>query len=182
MFKLKLPFWLDGPELAKLTAAAQAWWAKVEGWLTWPLMQMDPEVCHLQLLDLLAWQRDITRFSGEPESLYRLRVKYAFINAVDAGSTEGLKQILVRLGVGVVEIEERVDGRDWDVVFVQVSDAQSSQHSELLRELIRHYGRTCRRYDFLTINPLDNLRVYAVDFNDDQQTFVASTEDETWPL
>lgn len=181
MLKLKLPFWLDGPELAKLTAAAQAWWEKVQGWLTWPLLQMDPDTCHVQLLDLLAWQRDISRFADEPETLYRLRVKYAFINAVDAGSTAGLKRILVRLGVGEVQIQERVDGRDWDVVFVQVSDEQSSAHAALLRELVRQYGRTCRRYDFLTINPLDALRVYAVDFNDDQQTLVASFEDNTWP-
>lgn len=181
MLKLKLPFWLDGPELAKLKAAAQSWWAHVEGWLTWPLLQMEPERCHLQLLDLLAWQRDISRFAGEPEALYRLRVKHAFINAVDAGSTVGLKRILVRLGVGAVEIKERVDGIDWDVVFVQVSDEQSSQHAALLRELIRHYGRTCRRYNFLTINPLDDLRVFAVDFNDDQQTLVASYKEATWP-
>jgi hypothetical protein len=182
VFKLKLPFWLDGAELAKLMAAAQAWWNKVEEWLNWPLLQMDPATCLLPMLDLLAWQRDITRSSGEVESLYRLRVTHAYINAVDAGSTIGLKRILMRLGVGEVEIHERVDDRDWDVVFVRVSDEQSSQHAVLLRELIRHYGRTCRRYDFLTINPLDNLRVYAVDFNDDQQTLVASYEDQTWPL
>ena len=54
MFNLKLPFWLDGPELAKLKAAAQAWWANVEGWLGWPLDQIDPDICPLSLLDLLA--------------------------------------------------------------------------------------------------------------------------------
>ena len=36
MLKLRLPFWLDGPELAKLKAAAQSWWEKVEGWMRWP--------------------------------------------------------------------------------------------------------------------------------------------------
>ncbi|MCZ7024177.1 phage tail protein, partial [Salmonella enterica] len=88
--------------------AAQSWWEKVEGWLQWPLMQMNADTCHITVLDLLAWQRDISRFKDEPESLYRLRVKFAFINSVDAGSTVGLKRILQRLGVGYVEINERL--------------------------------------------------------------------------
>lgn len=173
MIKLSLPFWLAGPELAKLKAAAQAWWTKVEGWLRWPLLQMDADTCHLTILDLLAWQRDITRFTGEPAALYRLRVKHAFINAVDAGSTAGMKRILQRLGVGYVEIEERHPDRDWDVVLLQLSNTQLAENPELLRVLIQQYGRTCRRYDFVTITPV-TLRVGLVDFNDDQQTLVAS--------
>lgn len=173
MIKLDLPFWLDGPQLAKLKAAAQSWWEKVEGWLQWPLLQMDADTCHLTVLDLLAWQRDISRFKDEPESLYRLRVKFAFINAVDAGSTVGLKRILQRLGVGYVEIDERMPDRDWDVVMLRLSDSQLSQNPELLRVLIQQYGRTCRRYDFVTLTPV-SLRLVAADFNDDQQTLIAS--------
>jgi len=173
MIKLGLPFWLDGPQLAKLKAAAQSWWETVEGWLQWPLLQMDAETCHLTVLDLLAWQRDISRFKDEPENLYRLRVKFAFLNAVDAGSTAGLKRILQRLGVGYVEIDERMADRDWDVVLLRLSDSQLSQNPELLRVLIQQYGRTCRRYDFVTITPV-SLRIVAVEFNDDQQTLIAS--------
>lgn len=173
MIKLNLPFWLDGPQLAKLKAACQVWWEKVEGWMQWPLLQMDAETCHLTILDLLAWQRDISRFKDEPENLYRLRVKFAFINAVDAGSTAGLKRILQRLGVGYVEIDERMPDRDWDVVLLRLSDSQLSQNPELLRVLVQQYGRTCRRYDFVTITPV-SLRIVAVDFNDDQQTLIAS--------
>lgn len=173
MIKLNLPFWLDGQQLTKLKAACQAWWEKVEGWMQWPLLQMDAETCHLTILDLLAWQRDISRFKDEPENLYRLRVKFAFINAVDAGSTAGLKRILQRLGVGYVEIEERMPERDWDVVLLRLSDSQLSQNPELLRVLVQQYGRTCRRYDFVTITPV-SLRLVAVDFNDDQQTLIAS--------
>ena len=173
MLKLELPFWLDAGELAKLKASAQAYWEKVEGWLQWPLLQLDPETCHLTVLDLMAWQRDITRFSGEPESLYRLRVKYAFVNAVDAGSTAGLKRILMRLGVGVVEIDERMADRDWDVVLLRLSDSQMSQNPELLRVLVQQYGRTCRRYDFVTITRVPFYMAVA-DFNDDQQTLVAT--------
>ncbi|PXC05883.1 phage tail protein, partial [Pseudomonas aeruginosa] len=154
MIKLKLPFWLDGPELAKLTRAAQAWWEKAEDQLRWPLLQLDAETCHITILDLLAWQRDISRFRGEPENLYRLRVKHAFVNAVDAGSVAGVKRILQRLGVGYVEIEERMPGRDWDVVLLQLTDSQLSANPELLRVLIQQYGRTCRRYDFQTITPV----------------------------
>ena len=141
--------------------------------MQWPLLQMDAETCHLTVLDLLAWQRDISRFKDEPESLYRLRVKFAFLNAVDAGSTAGLKRILQRLGVGYVEIDERMADRDWDVVLLRLSDSQLSQNPELLRVLIQQYGRTCRRYDFVTITPV-SLRIAAVDFNDDQQTLIAS--------
>lgn len=173
MIRLNLKFWLAGTELTKFKDAAQGWWEKVEGWLRWPLLQMDADNCHLTVLDLLAWQRDITRFKGEPEALYRLRVKYAFINAVDAGSTAGMKRILQRLGVGYVEIEERMPDRDWDVVLLRFSDTQLSQNPELLRVLIQQYGRTCRRYDFVTITPVP-LRIVLVDFNDDQQTLVAS--------
>lgn len=172
MIKLQLPFWLDGAELTKLKKAAQSWWESVEGWLCWPLLQMDADTCHITVLDLLAWQRDITRFKAEPESLYRLRVKFAFINARDAGSTAGMKRILERLGVGYVEIEERQPGRDWDVVLLRLSDSQLSQNPELLRVLFQQYGRTCRRYDFVTITPV-TLFVAVADFNDDQQTLVA---------
>lgn len=173
MSPLKLPFWLAGTELTKLKDAAQAWWARVTEWLRWPLLQMDAETCHLTVLDLLAWQRDITRFKDEPERLYRLRVKFAFINAVDAGSTAGLKRILRRLGVGYVEIDERLAGRDWDVVLLRLSDSQLSENPELLRVLIQQYGRICRRYDFISITPV-TLRIAAAQFNDDQQTLVAT--------
>lgn len=173
MLKLDLPFWLNAGELAKLKATAQAWWEKVEGWMQWPLLQMDPERCHLTILELLAWQRDITRFRGEPEELYRLRVKFAFINSVDAGSTVGLMRILCRLGVGYVEIQERLPDRDWDVVLLKLSDSQLSDYPELLQVIVQQYGRTCRRYDFVTITPV-NLWVAMADFNDDQLTLIAT--------
>lgn len=172
MIKLNLPFWLAGPQLARLQAAAQAWWQQVEGWCQWPLHQADAQTCHPTLLDLLAWQRDITRYRDEPDNLYRLRVKHAFINAADAGSSAGLKRILQRLGVGYVEIEERLPDRDWDVVLLKLSDSQLSDSPELLRVIAQQYGRTCRRYDFVTHTRV-GLLVAALDFNDDQQTLVA---------
>ncbi|MCE1054117.1 phage tail protein [Pseudomonas alloputida] len=176
MIKLKLPFWLEGKELSKLRDAAQAWWNQVETWMNWPLLQLDAETCHLTVLDLLAWQRDIQRFQGEPENLYRLRVKYAFINAVDAGSVAGTVRIFQRLGVGYVEIEERIDGVDWDVVRLHLSDGQLSANPVLLRVLIQQYGRTCRRYEFATITPV-SLGMRTAHFHDDQETLFAVLDD-----
>nr|WP_269806323.1 phage tail protein [Pseudomonas alloputida] len=173
---MKLPFWLEGKELSKLRDAAQAWWNQVETWMNWPLLQLDAETCHLTVLDLLAWQRDIQRFQGEPENLYRLRVKYAFINAVDAGSVAGTVRIFQRLGVGYVEIEERIDGVDWDVVRLHLSDGQLSANPVLLRVLIQQYGRTCRRYEFATITPV-SLGMRTAHFHDDQETLFAVLDD-----
>ena len=172
MIKIKLPFWLEGVELTKLKNAAQSWWEKVEQWLNWPLLQIDAETCHMTVLDLLAWQRDIQRFQGEPETLYRLRVKYAFINAVEAGSTAGMIRIFQRLGIGYVEIQERLPDQDWDIVSLLLSDSQLSENPVLLRVLIQQYGRTCRRYEFSTITPV-SVGVCLVEFNDDQATLSA---------
>lgn len=172
MIKLKLPFWLEGTELTKIKNAAQSWWEKVEQWLKWPLLQIDAETCHLTVLDLLAWQRDIQRFQGEPEALYRLRVKYAFINAVEAGSTAGMIRIFQRLGIGYVEIQERLPDQDWDIVSLLLSDSQLSENPVLLRVLIQQYGRTCRRYEFSTITPV-SMAVCLAEFNDDQMTLSA---------
>ena len=172
MIKLKLPFWLEGTELTKIKNAAQSWWEKVEQWLKWPLLQIDAETCHLTVLDLLAWQRDIQRFQGEPEALYRLRVKYAFINAVEAGSTAGMIRIFQRLGIGYVEIQERLPDQDWDIVSLLLSDSQLSENPVLLRVLIQQYGRTCRRYEFSTITPV-SMAVCLAEFNDDQVTLSA---------
>ncbi len=99
----------------------------------------------------LAYDRDITRFDGEPLSLFRKRVAYAFINARDAGSVEGFINIFERLGIGYVELLERQPGIDWDVIQVRVTDSQVSDNTQLMIQIIRKYGRTCRRYQFEVI-------------------------------
>ena len=176
MIKLELPFWLDGEEATKLKASAQAWWESVEGWVRWPLLQMDPETCHLSVLDLLAWQRDITRYIGEPESLYRLRVKYAFVNAVDAGSVAGFRRILQRLGVGDVKIKERQPDRDWDIVQLYFSDEQLSNNPTLIDIIVHQYGRTCRRYELVGTTEL-TLELAAAEFGLDHATLTARFDD-----
>ncbi|MCJ2164663.1 MULTISPECIES: phage tail protein [unclassified Pseudodesulfovibrio] len=171
--EVTLPFWMSGPELTKLARAAQKWFALLMGWAIWPVQQMDPETCTETVLDLIAWQRDISRFNGEPLALYRLRVKYAYINAKDAGSVAGFKRIFQRLGVGYLEIEERMPGRDWDVIGLQLSDTQLADNQALLQELIQHYGRTCRRYEWTLISPLP-ISIRVETFDNDYQTFCAS--------
>lgn len=172
MIKIDLPFWLDGDEITKLKASAQAWWESVEGWMRWPLLQMDAETCHLAVLDLLAWQRDITRFRGEPEALYRRRVKFAFINAVDAGSVAGFQRIFQRLGIGSVRISERQPDRDWDIVQLHLTDEQLSAYPGLLDMVIHQYGRTCRRYELVSTTVLQ-LSIGAGEISSDQMSVTA---------
>ncbi|CEE91307.1 conserved hypothetical protein [Xenorhabdus nematophila str. Anatoliense] len=149
--QLALPSWMNKGEPAKLLQAARAFWLTVYDWLKWPLAQLDAETCTEALLSVLAYQRDIQRFNGEPLSLFRKRVKYAFINARDAGSVAGFIAIFDRLGVGYVELLERQPGIDWDVIILRLSDGQIASNPDLLMSIIRQYGRTCRRYRFEVI-------------------------------
>lgn len=154
MIDIKLPFWLDGPELAKLITAAVNWWNLVEGWVKWPIGQINALTCTLGILDLIAYQRDIQRFDGEPEFLYRNRVHYALANAQDAGSKAGFVRIFERLGIGYVEIAERIDVTNWDVISLRLSNSQISDNYDLLMSIVQKYGRTCRRYTFDTLMPI----------------------------
>jgi hypothetical protein len=176
MIKLELPFWLGGEELTKLQVAAQSWWEAVESWVGWPLQQMDPETCHLAVLDLIAWQRDISRFRGESEGLYRLRVKYAYVNAVDAGSVAGFKRIFQRLGIGDLTISERQPDRDWDIVQLHLTDEQLAANPLLLDMIIHQYGRTCRRYEFVTTTAV-SLSIATFEFSNDHMTLTAKFSD-----
>lgn len=164
MIKLDLPFWNNKGTSIPLIKMAQAYWEKIELGLRWPLTQLDVETCTVGVLKLIAWQRNTERFQGEPLWLFRLRVKYAFVNAKDAGSVAGLKRIFARLGIGYLEVEERVDGKDWDVIVLKLSDNQLSENSELLRIMVEQYGRTCRRYEFSVITSL-GIKIATVEFN-----------------
>jgi phage tail P2-like protein len=167
-----LPVWLNKGQAAKLATAAYTWWCKMRDWAMWPIQQMDPDTCNESVLKLIAWGRAIDRLSDEPQSLFRLRVKYAYANARDAGSVYGFKQIFNRLGIGYVEIEERMDGQDWDVIAIRMSDTQLSENETLLTELIQHYGRTCRRYGWKIIESLP-VEVQVAEFSNECITEVA---------
>ncbi|WP_336797960.1 phage tail protein [Erwinia aphidicola] len=148
---LTLPSWMDRGEPAALLRACVTFWSRVNNWIQFPLRQFDPLTCAEPLLNLLAWERDITRFKGEPLGLYRRRVSFAFVNARDSGEVAGFIAIFERLGIGYVEIVERQPEIDWDVIIVRVTDGQIAENSDLLLEIIRKYGRTCRRYQFEVI-------------------------------
>ncbi|EJH2877292.1 hypothetical protein NDG55_004835 [Salmonella enterica] len=150
---IKLPAWLDRGDMVRLKNTFLRFWGKVHGWVTWPLTQTDPLTCAEIILNLIAWQYDIARFDGEPLTLYRKRVKYAFINAQDAGSVAGFREIFERLGIGFVEIHERTPGIDWDIILLHITDNQLARNSELVSQIIRQYGRTCRRYRIQIIIP-----------------------------
>lgn len=146
-----LPSWMDKGEPQKLLKAAQNFWTDVYNWVTWPLRQFDPLICNETILGLIAWDRDISRFNGEPLMLFRRRVAFAFVNAADAGSIQGFINIFDRLGIGYVELRERQPDIDWDVILVCVTDSQIADNTELMIQIIRHYGRACRRYQFEVI-------------------------------
>lgn len=154
MIDIKLPFWLSNTDTGRLITAAKAYWQRAEEAVRWPLTQLDALTCTLPMLDLLAWQRDITRFTDEPEDLYRKRVKYALINAQDAGSKAGFVRIFERLGIGYLEVIERSDPVNWDVIFLRLSDGQIAQSPALINHIIQQYGRTCRRYTLEVLTPV----------------------------
>lgn len=146
MVNIQLPVWLQKGGVLKLKAAAESWWQSLAGYLAEPAKQKDVEQCSERALPLLGWERRVDRYAEETAQQYRDRVRHAFVNAVDAGSTAGFKRIIQRLGVGVVEIRERMPDEDWDVVAVVVTDEQEQEFGRLMRVIIRDYGRTCRRY------------------------------------
>lgn len=145
---INLPVWMNKGEPLTLAHASKVWWERVYSWLTFPLAQIDVDTCDEQLLTLLAYQRDIDRFPCESLALFRLRVKYAFVNAKDAGSKAGFARIFERLEIGQIQQLERQLWLDWDVILLRINDEQLSRNNALMMNLIRQYGRTCRRYFF----------------------------------
>ncbi|HFV9291877.1 TPA: hypothetical protein ACIAIE_001688 [Serratia fonticola] len=149
---IRLPVWMNKGEPLTLAHASRTWWQRVYSWLTWPLAQIDVDTCDEQLLALLAYQKDITRFNGETLAAFRLRVKYAFVNAQDAGFKAGFERIFHRLNIGQIQQLERQLWLDFDVILIRINDEQLSRHNTLMMALLRQYGRTCRRYFFDVLN------------------------------
>ena len=149
---IALPVWMNKGEPLTLAHASKIWWERVNGWLTFPLAQIDVDTCDEQLLSLLAYQRDINRFPTESLTLIRLRVKHAFANAKDAGSKAGFDRIFKRLEIGELQQLERQLQYDWDVIILRINDEQLSRDNVLMMHLVRQYGRTCRRYFFDVLN------------------------------
>ena len=171
MFKINLPVWLrEKPHINALKNAFVTWWGKVQEWLSFPLLQQDAITCHPFILQLLAWQRDITRFRNEPELLYRLRVDSAILNVIDAGSQEGFFCIFERLGIQLNAVLERQPELEWDEVYLHIVDSEFTSQPELMQFITNVYGRTCRRYRFLLVEKTPPIYVHAIDAVWDQQT------------
>lgn len=154
--KLKFKFWMAAGNVKQYSDFLNAWFIYVRGLLLFPVKQFDAEAANIYLVDLLAWQRDIVRFNQEPEWLYRRRVKHAYANARDSGTAAGFARIWQRMELGFLEIQERIDGRDWDIVELTVTESTIAQQPELLDIIIEKYGRTCRRYEWTTKTNLKN--------------------------
>lgn len=159
---IKLPTWLNGKNVTALAAAAEVYWQDVEKYLFLWLEQLDETKSALPILDLLAWERDIRRLDGETVELYTLRIKHAVANSEDAGYGLGMERIFKRLGFGYIEINERVNGFDWDMVEIAMIEDELSSNQNLIKELIRQYGRTCRRYYLNALITVDTFNASAV--------------------
>ncbi len=158
--KLDLPevsFWMNGANAQALCKAAHLWFQRLGDAAIWPARQFNPMTCSLPVLDLLAWQRGVARYSNEPERLYRLRVTHAYANARDSGQTAGWGRIFERLELGGLSLAERVPGQDWDRVGIIADDSQFPDQQNVLEIIIEDYGRTCRLYYFDSRIPIPAL-------------------------
>ena len=171
--KLSLPWWMSGVELTKIKNAGQEFFDYLKAMLEWPLDQLDIMKADIGIVNLYAWQRGVTRFTDEPETLFRQRTRDAYANASDAGSVVGFGRIAERLGMGYLEQLERQPDKDWDVVVLKVPSSFVSNNHELMDWLVATYGRTCRRYEWLIITQI-KITEKIVGFYWDQQTLVAS--------
>ena len=180
---MSLPWWMDGKTITEqlsepwyLAQGLAGFWGQVRSWLLYPLKQVDPLTCSEAVLQLLAWDRDISRFAGEPLDMFRKRVAFAYKNAVDAGGEAGFYNIFQRLGMSITNLEERSPGIDWDVITITMEDDTASENQTLTATLIQHYGRTCRRYYFRVQYPPETVHMRAGHFGMSQQTITAKLE------
>tara|TARA_R110000796_G_scaffold12887_10_gene42106 strand:- start:2327 stop:2959 length:633 start_codon:yes stop_codon:yes gene_type:complete len=178
----KMPYWLarQGSELDKLRKGAVRFWQRVTDMLAFPSKQLDPMTADLEIVHLLAWERDIEQIPHETETLYRTRVKYALKFAKGAGSKDGWYYMFKKLGTPWITIDERISETDWDVVSLQLLDSDLADSAGLIDNICRQYGRTTRRYQFDTIASLPLVAPPNV-FSLDSLTSMARLNDDMKP-
>ncbi|MEN3159595.1 hypothetical protein ABC502_14540 [Alkalimonas sp. NCh-2] len=178
----RLPHWLarQGSELDKLRKATVRFWQRFVDLLQFPAKQLDPMTAELELVHLLAWEREIVQIPNETEQLYRTRVKYALRFAQGAGSKSGWYYMFKKLGTPWITIDERISETDWDVVSLQLLDSDLADRAGLIDNICRQYGRTTRRYQFDTIASLP-LVAPPNDFSMDSLTGFASISGNMMP-
>ncbi|MBB1333859.1 MULTISPECIES: hypothetical protein [unclassified Pseudoalteromonas] len=179
----KMPYWLARPasELDKLRKGAVRFWHRVSDMLAWPAKQLDPMTAELELVHLLAWERDITQIPNETEQTYRIRVKFALQFAKGAGSKVGWIEMFEKLGMPWVTIDERLNNVDWDVVSLQILDADLAERDGLIDYICRQYGRTTRRYQYDTIAKFD-MQHRLTSFDNENDFAVAKANTNLMPL
>ncbi|MGO2349333.1 hypothetical protein [Pseudoalteromonas nigrifaciens] len=179
----KMKYWLARPnsELDKLRKGAGRFWQRVTDMLAWPAAQLDPMTAELELVHLLAWERDITQIPNETEQTYRIRVKFALQFAKGAGSKVGWIEIFEKLGMPWVTIDERLDNVDWDVVSLQILDADLAERDGLIDYICRQYGRTTRRYQYETIAKFE-MQHRLTSFDNENDFAVAKANTNLMPL
>ncbi|TMX39763.1 phage tail protein [Vibrio rotiferianus] len=178
--KTPTPWWQDGSTTSEalkepyfVSNGAFGYMTKIREWLLFPLKQVDPMTCSEKVLNLMAWDANITRFSGETETIFRKRVKYAFQNAKDAGCKQGFANIFNRMGVQVLAQNERLPDRDWDIISLELGESEIASDVLLLQALIQQYGRTCRRYEFSITSECHPVYLAAAEFNCEWQNYSA---------
>ncbi|MBS5529433.1 phage tail protein [bacterium] len=144
--RIALRFWQDEGELHRTGEVIDRFFDAFQNRLRLVLCSVDAETCSGELLDLLAFQRDVDRLPGEPDAMFRKRVQFAAANARDAGSLAGFRRIWERLGLGTIEQIERFDPVNWDVVKLRIDEQVFAEIEQFLDMLIQMYGRACRRY------------------------------------
>lgn len=145
--------WLNKGYAEKLVKAATGYWQQSRNYVMWAVQQKNELQNEEPILGLLAWERLTQRLNSEPMDLYRKRVQHALVNTIDAGEIATIKDIFNRLDLQVTNVRERIEGRDWDIIAIDMTDSTLASAYELLPELIQLYGRTCRRYE-LTVHNL----------------------------
>lgn len=145
----KLPIWMNGSRAVALKETAERWWEQVETYIRLPLTTFDPLPCELAFVDLLAYQRGIDRYAGESEAFYRLRVHHALRNARAAGTPAGMNYIFDNLQLPRAVFDERMPGRDWDIVGVRFNGRGYARLHEEIDFVLRFYWRTCRRFEIV---------------------------------
>ncbi len=171
------PWWQDGATISEekkephfVSNGTFGYMAKLKEWLLFPLQQVDALTCSEKVLNLKAWDANINRFSGETEAIFRKRVKFAFQNAKDAGSKAGFAAIFERMDLTILDQRERVSEVDWDVIAIDVPETTTENDVQLFSQLIRQYGRTCRRYEIAIIHPIE-LTLAAAEFHGQWETY-----------
>lgn len=144
--------WLNKGYAEKLVKAAAGYWEQSRNYVMWAVNQKADLKNEEPVLSFLAWERLTTRLLDEPAELYSKRIQHALVNTIDAGEMVSVKRIFERLGLEVLNVRERIDGRDWDVIAIDMSDTTLANANALIPELIQLYGRTCRRYELTVHN------------------------------